>query len=166
MNEDSRQDFKVANFDRYFSQTFQRCGQHLAERSTDFFVLMTSQLLAKMVRGISPTKPVTSETLTFLRMFVDHMGKHRCFTEWSSEMELLRLIVDFTSPPAKVLELVCPEAIAASSHWAVVPFSSGPGKRVVEVCRENAKRREVFAKVLEEVGTQISEFLGSAKGIQ
>lgn len=166
--QDLRQDIKVANFQRYFAQTFQRCEQHLGpEESASFFVLMTSQLLAKMVRGMPATKQVTSESLSFLRTFVEHMGKHKCFTDMPTEMKLLQLMVDFNSaPPTQVLEEVSPETIAASSHWAIVPFASGPGKRIVECARDNAKRREVFAKVLEEVSSQAAEFLDSATGFQ
>ena len=130
--------------------------------------MLTGQLLSKLVKGIPQSKAITADSLKYLKNFVDNICKHAEKTEgrFASEnpasdakaLADLRLIVDFASAPAKVLQLETAE-ISSSDHWAIAPFSSGPGKRVVEAARENAKRREVFSKILEEVEAQVMEFL-------
>ena len=162
------QDLKVANFDKYFGDTFSLCQNQLADEHLAFFTGLTGQLLAKLVKGIPQSKAITADSLKYLKNFVDSICKHaektgNAFAADDPESDAkavsdLKLIVDFTSAPAKVLQLKADE-IAASNHWAIAPFASGPGKRVVEAARENAKRREVFSKVLEEVEAQMMEFL-------
>lgn len=162
------QDLKVANFDKYFGDTFSLCAKHLPDEHLAFFTMLTGQLLSKLVKGIPQSKAITADSLKYLKNFVDNICKHAEKTDgrFASEnpecdakaLTDLKLIVDFASAPAKVLQLETAE-ISSTEHWAISPFSSGPGKRVFEAARENAKRREVFSKILEEVEAQVMEFL-------
>ena len=53
------------------------------------------------------------------------------------------------------------DQVGSSTHWAVKAFDSREGKKIIEVMRDHAKKRESNAKLLESIEDAIRELLGN-----
>eukprot|EP00435_Cladocopium_sp_Y103_P072438 s728_g40.t1 len=156
------QDLKVAQWSNFFSKTCELCTKHIegGNEAKEFFSTLCGQILMKLVKGVPGNKPVSPESLTYLKGFVDelhsHMADSRSDTqpeEHESAISALHCIVDFGTSPSKLNSIL--EGLTFDKHWALSPFGTQQGMRILEAAKENAKKREGIGKVIDEVEERI-----------
>ncbi|CAJ1375147.1 unnamed protein product, partial [Effrenium voratum] len=159
------EDLKTAQWDNFFSATYQLTISSLTENAGPFFVLLASQLTQRLVKTINVTKLLTREVLKYLRAFMESMQAHadtiRATTQADEDDKLaiqsILVVLDLAAPPSRVLAACATLNVALSHHWLVQAFSLEKGKRVMECARDNAQKRQDSDSLLEAFATSSSE---------
>lgn len=129
--------------------------------------LLASQLLQKLVKNLNAAK-INQDTLKYLKGFIDTMHEHSdppmdLDDGDRQDLIVIRQLVDFSTPPQRVLDLVeqhFSKAAAVSrsqNKWLLAPFTAEKGLRVVEAAKENAKGREAQTTILEELNQKMEQ---------
>lgn len=156
------QDLKTGAWDHFFGQTRELCSNHLGGNAgREFFALLTSQLLQRMLKSGSSAKLVKDpKEMDFLCGFVKAMRAllQDCPTALGDDDSLLVStnvghILDFGSTPQDIMN--ANNDLAKSEHWLAKAFCLDKGKKLMALAVENADKRSSQSNILESIKNQV-----------
>ena len=150
---------KLAQWDAFFTETYDLCVKHVPGEYAELFQLLASQLLQRLLKAIPMNKPITCETTAYLKAFVmatvNYSEKTRA-RHWSPQDHLdflksIRDVVDFSSSPTVVKNAVARVKTddGDDKHWAASAFLLPQGKKLFEAAVANATHKESVSGVLD-----------------
>ena len=151
------QDLKTANFNNFFADTRDACNR-LGDKASDFFELLTSQLLQRLLKSASGTKGAKLNT-SYLQKFITELVEFgvRSNDEESERHELaqnIQVLLDPSSIPSKITEAT--KLIEACDHWLAKAFALDTGRKVLKAASEHADQRSEVEQVLTKVEDALS----------
>ena len=157
------QDLKTGAWDHFFGQTRELRSNHLGGNAgREFFALLASQLLQRMLKSGSSAKLVKDpKEMEFLCGFVKAMRAllQDCSTALGDDDSLtvsanVGHILDFTSTPQDVMS--ANNDLGKSEHWLAKAFCLDKGKKLMALAVENADKRSSQSNILESIKNQVA----------
>ena len=149
------ENLKLLQWRELFEETYTLCRRH---GEPQFFTLLVSQILQRLIKAVPITKGVTNETTSNLRAFVDCLSdagnaektrpdgldqsSHACV------LNDVKMVLDFTAPP-NLLAASLQSLSSDKSHWAAVALALPQGKKILDAMQANAKNKEAVSGILE-----------------
>ena len=152
------QDLKTTNFGNFFADTYDACNR-LGDKASDFFELLTSQLIQRLLKSASGSKGGSKLNTSYLQKFIAEMVEFgvRSNDEESECHELalnIQVLLDPSSVPSKITE--ASKLIEACDQWLAKAFALDTGRKVLKAASENADRRSEMEQVLTKVEEALS----------
>lgn len=152
----------MAQWEVFFTDTYDKCKKHLGNAGHVYFGLLASQICQRLVKSVGGGAKPGPEHSKFLCGFVTEMfGKLHAITpdgsgaenEESVEYQVVfavKSILDFKSPPDAVLKAgeLFDKTSDLHEHWLIKAMSLERGRKMQEMALQNAKSRETQAGVL------------------
>lgn len=152
----SKQDLKTGQWDHFFDELQPLCNKHLPSSGTEFFVMLMSQVVQRMLKASPATKGMKDpQEMQFLTSFFDQLLQHEATVDQDT-VEMVRhckTVMDLTSVRSEVDGSL--EALSSSDHWLAKAFHLDKGKKVLHLAKENAEKRATQSDVLDALAAKI-----------